>query len=71
MVAKLPLPLFLSNKNKIGEMRSLLVSSVEEYSGKSAVIIALGLILRDRGFKVGYFKPVSYTHLTLPTKRIV
>ena len=57
MVAKLPLPLLLSNKNKIGEMRSLLVSSVEEYSGKSAVIIALGLILRDRGFKVGYFKP--------------
>jgi len=38
-------------------MKSLLVSSVEEYSGKSAVIIALGLILRDRGFKVGYFKP--------------
>ncbi len=38
-------------------MKSLLVSSVEEYSGKSAVIIALGLILRDKGFKVGYFKP--------------
>ncbi len=38
-------------------MRSLLVSSVEEYSGKSAVIIALGLILREKGFKVGYFKP--------------
>ncbi len=38
-------------------MTSLLVSSVEEYSGKSAVIIALGLILRARGFEVGYFKP--------------
>jgi hypothetical protein len=38
-------------------MKSLLVSSVEEYSGKSAVIIALGLILREKGFKVGYFKP--------------
>jgi BioD-like phosphotransacetylase family protein len=38
-------------------MKSILVSSVEGYSGKSAVIIALGLILRERGFKVGYFKP--------------
>ncbi len=38
-------------------MKSLLVSSIEEYSGKSALIIALGLILRDKGFKVGYFKP--------------
>jgi BioD-like phosphotransacetylase family protein len=37
-------------------MNSILVSSVEGYSGKSAVIIALGLILRERGFRVGYFK---------------
>ncbi|NQE05763.1 ATP-dependent dethiobiotin synthetase BioD [ANME-1 cluster archaeon GoMg1] len=38
-------------------MKSLLVSSIEKYSGKSAVITALGLILREKGFKVGYFKP--------------
>jgi BioD-like phosphotransacetylase family protein len=38
-------------------MKNLIVSSIEEYSGKSAVIIALGLILREQGFKVGYFKP--------------
>ncbi|MCW3130073.1 MAG: phosphotransacetylase family protein [Methanophagales archaeon] len=38
-------------------MKNLLVSSIEEYSGKSALIIALGLILREKGFKVGYFKP--------------
>jgi hypothetical protein len=38
-------------------MKSLLVSSLEEYSGKSALIIALGLILRDKGFRIGYFKP--------------
>ncbi len=38
-------------------MKSLLVSSIEEYSGKSALIVALGLILREKGFKVGYFKP--------------
>ena len=39
------------------KMKSILVSSVEGYSGKSAVIIALGVILREKGFKVGYFKP--------------
>jgi len=38
-------------------MKNLLVSSLEEYSGKSALIIALGLILREKGFKIGYFKP--------------
>lgn len=38
-------------------MKSLLVSSLEEYSGKSALIIALGLILREQGLRVGYFKP--------------
>lgn len=37
--------------------KSLLVSSIEGYSGKSGLIIALGLIFRKKGFKVGYFKP--------------
>jgi len=50
----------ISNKQTKKEeftMKSILVSSIEGYSGKSAVIIALGLILRERGFRVGYFKP--------------
>ncbi|RLI74751.1 hypothetical protein DRO97_05150 [Archaeoglobales archaeon] len=38
-------------------MKSLQISSIEEYSGKSALIIALGLILKEKGYKVGYFKP--------------
>ncbi|RLI79731.1 hypothetical protein DRP05_03005 [Archaeoglobales archaeon] len=38
-------------------MRSLQISSIEEYSGKSAFIIALGLILKEMGYKIGYFKP--------------
>ena len=38
-------------------MKSVLVSSIDEYSGKSALIIALGLILREKGYHVGYFKP--------------
>lgn len=37
--------------------KSILVSSVEGYSGKSGIIIALGLILRKKGLKIGYFKP--------------
>ena len=43
----------------------MLVSSLEEYSGKSALIIALGLILQEKGFKIGYFKPfgVSITRI--------
>ncbi len=37
--------------------KSILVSSVEGYSGKSGIIIALGLIFRKKGLKIGYFKP--------------
>ncbi len=37
--------------------KSILVSSVEEYSGKSSIIVALGKILQNEGYEVGYFKP--------------
>ncbi len=37
--------------------KALLVSSIEGYSGKSGIIIALGLLLKKKGFRVGYFKP--------------
>ncbi len=37
----------------------MLISSIDEYSGKSGFIMALGLILKDRGYKVGYFKPLG------------
>ncbi len=40
-------------------MRNLLVSSLEEYSGKSGIILALGLIMKEKGYEVGYFKPFS------------
>jgi BioD-like phosphotransacetylase family protein len=40
-------------------MKSLLVSSLEEYSGKSGIILALGLIMKEKGYEVGYFKPFS------------
>ncbi len=37
--------------------KGLLVSSVEGKSGKSAMIIAMASILKEKGYKVGYFKP--------------
>ncbi len=40
-------------------MKSLLVSSIDEYSGKSGIISALGNIFVERGYKIGYFKPFS------------
>jgi hypothetical protein len=38
-------------------MENLLVSSVEGKSGKSTLIIALASILKEKGYRVGYFKP--------------
>ena len=37
----------------------MFVSSLDAYSGKSAVSIALGLLLKKEGYKVGYFKPIG------------
>jgi hypothetical protein len=40
-------------------MKSLYVTSVERYSGKTAVCLALGKQLIEDGHKVGYLKPLS------------
>ncbi|WP_027182869.1 phosphotransacetylase family protein [Desulfovibrio inopinatus] len=40
-------------------MHSLYIGSTDSYSGKNCIIAALGLILIERGFKVGYMKPVG------------
>jgi uncharacterized protein len=40
-------------------MRSLYVTSVEPYSGKTATCLALGRRFKADGFNVGYFKPLS------------
>ena len=40
-------------------MRSILVSSPELYSGKSALSMALAMKLKDNDYKVGYMKPVG------------
>jgi BioD-like phosphotransacetylase family protein len=41
------------------EMKSLYITSVERYSGKTATCLALGTRLIDKGYKVGYLKPLS------------
>jgi BioD-like phosphotransacetylase family protein len=38
---------------------SILISSSEKYSGKSAVCIGLGTILKRKGYTVGYMKPIG------------
>lgn len=40
-------------------MASMLVSSSEEYSGKSSLCLGLGVLLKERGYKVGYMKPIG------------
>ncbi|MCK5487757.1 MAG: phosphotransacetylase family protein [Desulfobacterales bacterium] len=40
-------------------MASILISSSEKYSGKSAVCIGLGTILKRKGYTVGYMKPIG------------
>lgn len=40
-------------------MKSLYVTSIERYSGKTATCLALGRRFQADGFKVGYLKPLS------------
>src|SRR3972149_9897398 len=40
-------------------MRALYITSVEPYSGKTAVCLALGKQLQAGGWRVGYLKPMS------------
>ncbi len=37
--------------------KSILISSIEEYSGKSSIIVGLGRIFQEMGYEIGYFKP--------------
>ncbi len=40
-------------------MKSLYITSVERYSGKTATCLALGMKFKAEGYKVGYLKPLS------------
>jgi len=40
--------------------RYLLVGSTQAHSGKSSIVLALGLFLRQQGYHVGYYKPLGW-----------
>jgi len=40
-------------------MKSLYITSVDRYSGKTAVCLALGKYFQANGYKIGYLKPLS------------
>ncbi|MBN1179271.1 MAG: phosphotransacetylase family protein [Anaerolineae bacterium] len=40
-------------------MKALYITSLQTFSGKTAVCLALGLRMQRDGYKVGYFKPLS------------
>lgn len=40
-------------------MKSLYITSVEKYSGKTALCLALGKLYQEQGLNVGYLKPFS------------
>ena len=42
-------------------MKYLYIASISGFSGKSLVTLGLGLILKDKGYKVGYIKPFGKT----------
>lgn len=41
-------------------MKSIYITSVERYSGKTATCLAIGQHLNKNGYKVGYLKPLSF-----------
>lgn len=49
-------------------MRSLYITSVEHYSGKTAVCLAIGKCSQENGYKVGYLKPLSLKPLRVSGK---
>ena len=51
-------------------MKSLYITSVERYSGKTATCLALGLRLKGNGYKVGYLKPLSLQPLQAESQTI-
>src|SRR3989304_5442433 len=51
-------------------MKSLFVTSVEPFIGKTAVCVALGRRLQADGYRVGYLKPVSTQPWRTPDGRL-
>jgi BioD-like phosphotransacetylase family protein len=41
-------------------MKALYISSIENFSGKTAILLGIGKRLQTAGYRVGYLKPVSH-----------
>lgn len=41
-------------------MKALYITSIEKFSGKTAVCLGIGKRLQAEGYRIGYIKPVSY-----------
>ncbi len=50
--------------------KGLLIASAERYSGKSSLAVGIGLELIDRGFKVGYMKPVGSYPIRIDQRKV-
>lgn len=46
-------------------MKKLMISSTESFSGKSGITLSLALILKERGYDVGYFKAFGINAIRL------
>lgn len=51
-------------------MSAILIVSSERYSGKSSILVGLALELRDRGFSVGYMKPVGSYPIKINNEKV-
>lgn len=51
-------------------MPAIMVVSIERYSGKSSIVVGIALELRDRGYSVGYMKPVGAYPIKVDNKKI-
>lgn len=51
-------------------MAAILVVSSERYSGKSSLVVGLALELRDRGFSIGYMKPVGAYPIKIDNQKV-
>lgn len=50
---------FSKPEKKEQSVKALYITSIERFSGKTAVCLALGRRLQKEGYNVGYFKPLS------------
>ena len=49
-------------------MVNLYITSNEAYSGKTVIALGLSLILKRRGYRVGYYKPISLSTVRIDDK---